>query len=75
MQISGAPADVCPYCGCAMFVNGTRAHDVVIYRYVKCRNSSCGKLFESQQFPATLTREIETSERPEDVRDTNGDDG
>lgn len=59
MQIAGRPADLCPYCGCAMFANGTRPTDKVIFRYVACRNKSCGKSFLSKQAQATLVREIE----------------
>jgi hypothetical protein len=59
MQIAGKPADVCPYCGCAMFANGTRTYQTTIRRYVYCRNPSCGKRFVSSQPPATLVREIE----------------
>lgn len=58
-QIAGKPADVCPYCGCAMFADGTRKHDSVTFRYVVCRNRSCGKRFMSKQAPATIVREIE----------------
>lgn len=58
MQISGKPADVCPYCGCAMFANGTRKPAAMIRRYVWCRNPKCGKKFESHQPPAVLVREL-----------------
>lgn len=57
-QIAGRPADVCPYCGCALFVTGTRQPAEMIRRYVACRNSSCGRRFESRQPPAVLAREI-----------------
>lgn len=59
MEIAGKPADVCPYCGCAMFADGTRKHSSVTFRYVVCRNHSCGKRFMSKQPPATIVREIE----------------
>lgn len=59
MQIAGLPADVCPYCGTAMFANGTRKPAAMIRRYVWCRNSNCRRKFESQQPPAVLVREIE----------------
>jgi len=61
MQIAGKPADVCPYCGCAMFADGTRQGEHVTFRYVVCRNQSCGKRFMSKQPVATLIREIESS--------------
>jgi hypothetical protein len=57
MQIAGKPADVCPYCGAAMFANGTRSGDAVTFRYVQCRNKKCGKSFVSKQPPAVLVRE------------------
>jgi hypothetical protein len=59
-QIAGKPADVCPYCGCGMFVDGTRNFSgVVIHRYVNCRNKACGRRFVSKQPPAVLLREID----------------
>jgi hypothetical protein len=57
--IAGKPADVCPYCGCGLFVNGTHTGSSKIDRYVVCRNRSCGKRFVSRQPPAFLLREIE----------------
>lgn len=60
MQIAGQPADVCPYCGCAMFTTGTRHGEQVTFRYVWCRNPACGKRFMSKQPPATLVREIDS---------------
>lgn len=57
-QIAGKPADQCPYCGCAMFANGTSRGDQTIYRYVVCRNPACGKRFLSKQPKATLMREV-----------------
>lgn len=61
MQIAGKPADVCPYCGAAMFAAGTRQGESTTFRYVHCRNKSCGKRFMSKQpkpAPATIVREI-----------------
>ncbi len=62
MQIAGQRADVCPSCGCAMFANGTRKGESMTFRYVVCRNRSCGKRFLSKQPPATIVREIESDE-------------
>lgn len=58
MQISGKPADRCPYCGAAMLIDGVNRtqHDIV--RYIECRNPQCGKRFMSRQPPARLVREI-----------------
>lgn len=64
MQIAGKPADVCPYCGAGMLANGKRQPATEIRRYVYCRNSNCGKKFESKQPPATLVREIGISDEP-----------
>lgn len=67
MQIAGKPADVCPYCGCALFANGTRAGDVATFRYVVCRNPKCGRSFVSRQPPppkAVLVREIKDDDEP-----------
>jgi hypothetical protein len=68
IKIAGKPADLCPYCGCAMFAAGTRSYQTTIRRYVHCRNSSCGKRFISSQPPATLVREIE--DEPEETEPT-----
>lgn len=57
-SIAGKPANVCPYCGCVMFVNGTNTLATTIERHVYCRNESCGKGFISRQPPAVLVREI-----------------
>lgn len=57
MQIGGKPADVCPYCGCALFVSRRMPGDKQIVRYVECRNRKCGKRFLSSQPPAQLLRE------------------
>ena len=57
-SIAGRPADKCPYCGAAMFVDGVNRTDYEIVRYVKCRNENCGKRFLSRQTPAKLVREI-----------------
>lgn len=62
LQIAGQPADKCPYCGCAMFADGTRKHDTVTFRYVTCRNRSCNKRFLSKQLNARIVREIERGE-------------
>lgn len=58
MQISGKPADRCPYCHCAMFVDGVNRTDKEILRYVECRNPNCRKRFKSIQQPAKLLSEI-----------------
>lgn len=58
-EIAGRPADTCPYCGCAMFANGTRKGVESVFRYVHCRNDACGKRFVSRQPPATIVREID----------------
>lgn len=58
MQIAGKPADVCPFCGCAMFADGTRNGEAVIFRYMVCRNKKCGKKFMAKQPMATLIREV-----------------
>lgn len=58
LQIAGKPADACPYCGCAMFAQGTRQGEEMTFRYVKCRNRQCGRKFYSKQPPATIVREI-----------------
>jgi hypothetical protein len=57
-QIAGKPADVCPHCGCALFVDGVNRTDREIVRYVVCRNRRCGKRFKSVQPPARLLAEI-----------------
>lgn len=57
-QIAGKPANVCPYCGAVMFVDGVNRTAQTIVRYVYCRNESCGKRFMSSQPPAKLVREI-----------------
>ena len=57
-EVAGRRADVCPYCGCALFVTGTRQGEAVTFRYVDCRNTACGKKFFSKQPPATLIREV-----------------
>jgi hypothetical protein len=60
MQIAGKPADVCPYCGCAMFAYKTLSEFVTTERrLIECRNSKCGRAFESQQPLATIVREVE----------------
>lgn len=61
MQIGGKPADVCPYCGCGLFVAKRMPGDKQIVRYVECRNPNCGKRFLSSQPPpppARLLREV-----------------
>ena len=57
VQIGGKPADVCPYCGCALFVARRMPSEKPIIRYVECRNQNCGKRFLSSQPPAQLLRE------------------
>lgn len=57
-SIAGKPADKCPYCGAAMFVDGVNRTDFEIVRYVNCRNENCGKRFLSRQTPAKLVREV-----------------
>lgn len=67
-QIAGKPADVCPYCGCAMFANGTQRLETQIYRYVVCRKPrGCGRSFLSKQPPATLIREVDSSSGENDA--------
>lgn len=62
--IAGRPADVCPYCGCAMFATGTRQGDSVTFRYVECRNSNCRdqsgnrRRFYSKQQRPVIVREV-----------------
>ena len=58
VQIAGKPADVCPACGCVMFVDKVNRTQHEIVRYVECRNGNCGKRFLSSQPPAKLLREI-----------------
>ena len=58
LQVSGKPADRCPYCNCAMFIDGVNRTDREILRYVECRNPNCGKRFKSIQPPARLLSEI-----------------
>lgn len=58
MQIAGKPANVCPYCGAAMFVDGVNRTEYDIVRYVECRNKKCGKRFLTRQPPAKLVREV-----------------
>ena len=64
MQIAGKPAAVCPGCGCAMFVYGTRPGAEDTFRYVECRNSNCRRKFISRQQPAKLVREIGDDDEP-----------
>jgi hypothetical protein len=65
MAIAGKPADVCPYCGCAMFANGTRDGDKETFRYVVCKKPrGCGRSFFSRQPPAVLVREIGADDEP-----------
>jgi hypothetical protein len=64
MQIAGKPADVCPSCGAVMFAYRTETLTTRIDRYVRCRNTSCGKRFISRQpqpQPPVLVREISTA--------------
>ena len=56
--INGKPADICPFCGAGMFVNGTNTLTTTIERHVYCRNEKCGRGFISRQPPAVLVREI-----------------
>lgn len=58
IQIAGKPADVCPYCGAAMFVDGVNRTQQTIVRYIECRNRKCGRRFMSSQPPAKLVREV-----------------
>lgn len=58
-QVAGKPADVCPYCGCTMFANGTHTTSEQVYRYVVCkRPRGCGRTFLSKQAKAVLIREV-----------------
>lgn len=63
-QIAGKPAAECPYCGCSMFVDGTRPGEKVTFRYVYCRNRNCGRRFLTKQTNAVIVREIGDSELP-----------
>lgn len=58
VTIAGKPADVCPYCGCVLFVDGVNRTDREVMRYVECRNASCRRRFVSYQTPAKLLREV-----------------
>ena len=58
LQINGRPADVCPHCGCALFVAKRMPGDREIVRYVECRNRNCRRRFLSSQQPAKLLREV-----------------
>lgn len=61
LQIGGKPADICPYCECALFVTKRMPGDGQIIRYVECRNPNCGKRFLSSQPPPSvgkLLREV-----------------
>lgn len=64
LQIAGKPADECPYCGCSMFVDGTRPGEGVTFRYVVCRNQACGKRFFTKQQKAVIVREVTNEELP-----------
>lgn len=57
-QIAGCPAGVCPYCGCATFVDGVTRTEKEVTRYVECRNSNCGRRFLTYQPAAKIVREI-----------------
>ncbi len=57
-QIAGLPADVCPFCGCTLFVDGVNRTEKEIARYVECRNSNCKRRFLSYQPAAKIVREI-----------------
>lgn len=65
MQIAGKPADVCPYCGAAMFAYHSETLTTRVERYVKCRNDNCGKRFVARaplKPPATIMREVGNDE-------------
>lgn len=59
VPVSGQPATVCPYCGCAMFIYRTTALRETVHRYVQCRNTACGKRFVTKQPVATFLREVD----------------
>lgn len=56
MHIAGKPANVCPYCGCAMFAYHTTTLETRIVRYERCRN--CSRKFVTRQPHAEIVREI-----------------
>lgn len=58
MHLAGKPAHICPYCGAAMFKDGTNRTDKVIVRYVECRNRNCKRRFLTSQPPERIVREI-----------------
>jgi transcriptional regulator NrdR family protein len=62
-QIAGLPADQCPFCNAAMFVDGVNRTEMEIVRYVECRN--CKRRFTSYQPPAKLVREIRKDDSPD----------
>jgi len=62
-SMKGLPADVCPYCGCAMFVNGTQSLRTLTYRYVVCRNPNCRKKFYTKQSNPEIVREITKTDK------------
>lgn len=65
MQIAGKPADVCPYCGCALFVNRTETLATRTDRYEVCRNPNCRRRFLTRQDPPPpkrIVREIGVDE-------------
>lgn len=62
LQIAGMPADVCPYCGAATFVDGVNRTAHEITRYIECRNANCRKRFLTYQPPAKLVRELNSAD-------------
>lgn len=56
LHIAGKPATACPYCGAAMFVNGTQVLNTRVDRYERCRN--CKKTFITRQPPKVFVREV-----------------
>lgn len=59
VQVNGRPADVCPYCGAAMFAYRTNRLNETVHRYVQCRNEGCKKKFVTKQQLPTFLREVE----------------
>lgn len=56
--VAGRPADVCPYCGGGMYVDGVNRTEKEVTRYIECRNGNCRRRFLSYQPAAKLLREI-----------------
>jgi hypothetical protein len=61
-EIAGQPADKCPYCGAVMISYRMSRLKTKIIRYIRCRNTNCGKRFISHQAPATITDEVKKNQ-------------